>query len=175
MTDFGGGAMSLKGFFKPDVITVSPDQLVTEAAAVMRDYNVGDVVVVKEQGASKIPVGLLTDRDITVGCVAAASDRINDLSVEEVMTPKPVCAQESWGIYELVQAMRSNGVSRMPVVDQTGCLIGIISAKNILALLNDELSEIVEIADKQKHAGEHTKVKGGQPSSRAPSATPPIQ
>jgi CBS domain-containing protein len=163
--------MSLKGFFKPDVVTVTPDQLITEAAAIMRDYNVGDVVVIKNHSGKRTPVGLLTDRDIVVGAVASAADRLTDLSVEEVMTPSPICVTEDFGIYETVQTMRKAGVGRMPVVDATGNLIGIITAKNILALLNDELSEVVEISDtgKQAHRGRQ---KGAE--TRA-TPTPPVQ
>jgi CBS domain-containing protein len=165
--------MSLKGFFKADVVTVSPDQLVVEAASIMRDYHVGDVIVVKNHSGKRTPIGVLTDRDIVLKAVASASDRIANVSVEEIMTPAPVCVTEDFGIYETVQTMRKEGISRMPVVDANGSLIGIITAKNILALLNDELTEVVEISDAEREAGTRPQAKAGQPSAQI--SNQPIQ
>jgi CBS domain-containing protein len=158
--------MSLKGFFKPDVVTVTPDQLVTEAAAIMRDYHVGDVIVVKDHSGKRTPIGVLTDRDIVLNAVASAADRIGDLSVEDVMTPSPICVTEDFGIYETVQTMRKEGIARLPVVDANGSLVGIITAKNILALLNDELTEVVEISDTEREAGQRSRIKGTKPAAQ---------
>jgi CBS domain-containing protein len=144
--------MSLKGYYKKDVITVTAEQLIPEAAAIMRDYNVGGVVVTREQAGKKIPIGLLTDRDITINCVANNPELLKTMKVEEAMTHDPICAKESWGVYELVQTMRQEGVARMPIVSDDGILLGIVTAKNIFALLNDEFSELVEIGDKRKTA-----------------------
>lgn len=165
--------MSLKGFYKTDVKTVTPDHLVTEAAQMMRDFRVGDVVVVQNNGDKRVPVGLLTDRDITIGCVAESLDRLAEISVEEVMTKNPVCAREDEELYDIAQKMRHNGVGRMPVVDAQGMLIGIITAKNILAIISDELTEIVEISDTHREAGQaKQRPKGAQPSGRKDTQQP---
>lgn len=142
----------LTGFFKRDVVTVTPHDLVTEAAALMRDLQIGNVVVVRPSnvGEPKYPVGLLTDRDLAMGCVASSADRVSEMLVNEVMSIEPVCARETDGLYETVQMMRKMGVSRLPVVDERGALVGIITAKNILALLSDELTEVVEISDVER-------------------------
>jgi CBS domain-containing protein len=142
----------LTGFFKRDVVTVMPHDLVTDAALLMRDHQLGNVVVVRQahEGAPKYPVGLLTDRDLAMGCVASGGDRVNEMLVNEVMSIEPVCARETDGFYETVQTMRKMGVSRLPVVDEQGALVGIITAKNILALLSDELTEVVEISDVER-------------------------
>jgi CBS domain-containing protein len=152
-----GGEMSLKGFFKKDVVTVSSDCRVIEAAALMRDHRIGDVVIVKTEDGVRRPIGLLTDRDIVIGSVASGAERITELTVNDIMTHHPVCALEEDGLYEVAQAMRKEGVARMPVVSESGELIGIINAHNILALLSDELSEIVEIADTHREAGQQAR------------------
>lgn len=144
--------MSMKGFCKTNVVTVTPDISIIEAAALMRDRNVGNVVVVDTQvGASK-PIGLLTDRDIVIDSVASGAKDLDQLKVEDLMTRDPVCARDDEGIYEVALKMRQEAVGRMPIVDEKGHLCGIITSKNILALLNDELTELVSIADAQKQS-----------------------
>lgn len=142
----------LTGFYKRNVATVTPHDLVVTAAALMRDLQIGNVVVVKSStsGEAQYPVGLLTDRDIALGCVASGATNIQEMLVNEVMSVEPVCAHETDGLYETVQKMRKMGVSRLPVVDEKGALVGIITAKNILALLSDELTEVVEISDVER-------------------------
>lgn len=71
--------MSLKGFYKTDVVTVTPETPVREAAEIMQHRHVGDVVVVQEKGGKKKAVGMLTDRDITIGCVAKGFQNIDAL------------------------------------------------------------------------------------------------
>lgn len=166
--------MSLKGFYKTDTVSCSPDHLVIEAAQMMRDRHVGNIVVVRSEEGKTVPIGLLTDRDIVVGCVASAADRINDLSVEEVMTPNPVCANEDMSVHEVIHLMRQNGVTRLPLVDTSGSLKGIITSKRLLSFLNEELTGIVSIADARREAGQLTHPKRSQPSFRA-SAPPPQQ
>ncbi len=149
----------LRGFYKTDVVTLTQDEPVTKAAALMRDRHIGNVVVVRRLRSDGmrdafVPVGLITDRDIAIGCVASGSERAMEMSVEEVMSRDPICAKETDGIYEVVQTMRQMGVSRMPVVNELGHLVGIITAKNILALLSDELTEVVEISDAQREAAQ---------------------
>lgn len=164
--------MSLKGFYKENVITCTGNHLVTEAAEIMRDHHIGDLVVVRGENDKK-PVGLITDRDIAIGGVASAADRIMDLSVEELMTKDPVCATDDMGVYEVAQKMRREGVSRMPVLDANGDVCGILSATNILALLNDELTEVISISDTHKEAGSGRRIMGSQPSGRMSAQTGP--
>ena len=149
--------MSLKGFYKTDVVTVAADKSVIEAADIMRQRNVGDVVVVDEKGGARKPVGLLTDRDIVIGCIANGGSDVHTTKVSEVMSQDPVCCYETEGVYEVVQKMRQEGVGRMPIVDEKNNLIGIITSKNILALLSDELTELVSISDAQKEAAKNSK------------------
>ena len=145
--------MSLKGIYKPDVVTVTKDHLVIEAAKLMRDEHIGNVIVVDETTGRKTPIGFLTDRDIVIGCVAASDPtRIADVSVEEVMTRNPICAVEDEGVYSVLQKMRNEGVARLPVIDAQGSLVGIVTSGHLLQLLNDELTEIVMISESHKEA-----------------------
>ena len=145
--------MSLKGMFKEDVITIRPDALVTEAAMLMRDHKIGDVVVIDGDGKSA-PIGLITDRDIALHCVAGQLEQMAQLRVGDVMSRDIVCAKVSDGIYELIRKMRDEGIARIPVLADDGALCGIITAKKLLALISEELSSIIAIADSHKEAGQ---------------------
>jgi CBS domain-containing protein len=77
--------MLAKDIMKTHVITVSPSVPITEAALLMRDEDIGALVVVDDE---RNPVGIITDRDIVVSIIA---DRGNpeEILVKEVMTKKP--------------------------------------------------------------------------------------
>ena len=76
-----------------EVVYVSQDQTVREAAATMREYHVGDVVVTRESDGARIPIGILTDRDIALHIVAPKVDP-DSLTVADAMSPDLITAGE---------------------------------------------------------------------------------
>jgi CBS domain-containing protein len=126
---------------KRAVVTIGQQSGVMEAAKLMRDQHVGFLVVVEQKHGGQIPVGVLTDRDIVVQVLAAGADA-SLLTVGDVMTRKPVLANDSDDFAELIRGMRTAGVRRAPVVDDHGRLIGIVAlddAYDILANLMCDL------------------------------------
>ncbi|GHC82332.1 oxidoreductase [Nocardiopsis terrae] len=103
---------SVAEVMSPIVRSVTPDTHLREIAQIMRDENVGDVVVT-ESGHLR---GIVTDRDIVVRCLAAGGDpdrvRAQDVCSSELVT---VPRQSSVG--DAVHAMRSATVRRLPVVE----------------------------------------------------------
>lgn len=120
---------------------------VTEAAQVMREAHVGDVIVC--EGEQRRPIGILTDRDIVVGLVAMRIDP-ETVQVDDVMTPTLITINEDQGVYETIQLMERYGVSRLPVVSRDGVLIGVVSSADLLELLSREIGSLSRLADKQK-------------------------
>lgn len=119
-------------------ITVSPDATVQEAAHRMRSQKVGALVVVNTGG---MPVGVLTDRDITVNVVAQGKDPAS-VRVGTLIRRKPTVIREDAGILDATKLMSRRGIRRLPVVSQTGKLVGIISLDDLLMLLGGELGHI---------------------------------
>src|SRR5262245_4918065 len=120
-----------------DVDTASYDEKVLEAARRMRDRQVGTVIIVDEQR----PVGILTDRDLTVRVLAAGLDpRVTRVS--DVMTPSPTTVREDDSIEAALGYMRAGRFRRLPVVGQDGRLLGILALDDVLAMVTDELAEI---------------------------------
>jgi CBS domain-containing protein len=117
-----------------EVDLAQPGESAIEAACRMRDRRVGTLVVV--DGAGR-PVGLVTDRDLALRVVATGADpRV--ISVREVMTPHPRTVSEGTAIESALAVMRSGVLRRLPVVNDRGELVGILSLDDVLDLLAEE-------------------------------------
>ncbi|HEX6638515.1 MAG TPA: CBS domain-containing protein [Steroidobacteraceae bacterium] len=114
------------------VVTVRRHEELSTAAWMMRERHVGCLVVVDPMGTHGgwRPVGLLSDRDIVTNVFARECDP-RSMVVEEVMARHPVLVSGSCGIDEVLQRMRAAGVHRVPVVDERGCLTGILTRDDI--------------------------------------------
>src|SRR6186713_1759555 len=99
------------------VVTVRRHEELTTAARMMRERNVGCLVVVEAAGAAggERVIGMLTDREIVTAVIAREADPRN-LLVSEVMTQHPVTIPATSSLDEALQRMRSAGVRRIPVV-----------------------------------------------------------
>lgn len=127
-----------------DVVYVTKDTGLPQAAELMRKYHVGALVVVEESGGKRYPVGILTDRDIAV-CVVAADVEPRSLDVGDVVGPELFLAQEHDGVWETLQRMRQHGVRRLPVVRPDQSLLGIVTLDDLLELVAGELADMVKI------------------------------
>jgi CBS domain-containing protein len=116
----------------------SPGETVLEIARRMATAGVGSVVVVAD-GAS--PVGVLTDRDIAVRCVAEARDPAAT-AVSAVMTAPPACIHESTPIEAALSHMAGAHVRRVVVIDDAKRLVGILALDDVLELLAEEAATI---------------------------------
>jgi CBS domain-containing protein len=121
------------------VVCCEPDASVPDVAALMRKYHVGDVIVIEKTSASRIPIGIVTDRDIIMETVALQVDP-KVFTAGDIMTAPLVTVNEKEGLIETLRLMRTNKVRRMPVVTDAGTLFGIVTADDIINLLAMELS-----------------------------------
>lgn len=124
-----------------EVVVVSRETPVGEAARLMRQFHVGDVVVVTEEGGRRKPIGIVTDRDVVVEVVAPGLDA-SFITVGEIMTPGLATVVENFGVFEAIRYMRDKGVRRMPVVDADGALVGILVLDDLIELLAEELGAL---------------------------------
>ena len=118
---------------------------VLEAARRMRDRRVGTLVIVDDSGK---PVGLLTDRDLALRVVAAGGDP-RAISVGEVMTEHPKTVSERTPIESALSLMRSGSFRRLPVVNEDGKLVGIVSLDDVLSLLAEEFVLIGRLLERE--------------------------
>jgi CBS domain-containing protein len=125
------------------------DETVQEAALLMRKSHVGDLVVVDEPDGSRIPIGIITDRDIVVSVIALGLDPAS-LLVGDIMSDDLLTASEDDDVYETIERMRFRGIRRVPVVNPGGGLIGIVSVDDLLEFLAEEMSELSRISSHQQ-------------------------
>lgn len=130
-------------------ISCTRDETVQGAALLMRKHHVGDLIVVDQPDGEKIPVGILTDRDIVVSVIALALDPAS-LLVGDVMSDDLLVAKEIDDVYETIEKMRFRGIRRVPVVAESGALTGIVSVDDLLEFLADEMGELSRIAMHQQ-------------------------
>jgi CBS domain-containing protein len=127
-----------------DVVVAGRGTTAREAAKLMSENHVGNVVVVEDIGGRRVPVGIITDRDIVRNVVAEALDA-SLFTLGDLMARDLVTVREDQGVFECMQQMRINGIRRMPVVELKGGLIGIISLDDLIQLLAEEMSELAKV------------------------------
>jgi len=142
--------MNVGEYCNREVVYVERDSSIIDAAKLMRLYHVGDVVVVKEYNGRRMPVGILTDRDIIVKLVAEEV-ALDDVNVGDVMSFELQVAREQDDLYETLQRMRMRGVRRMPVIDLSGALIGLLTFDDLLELISEQLAQVAGLVDAELH------------------------
>jgi CBS domain-containing protein len=128
--------MRVADICKRDVDTARYEESALDAACRMRDRQVGTVVVLDGDR----PVGILTDRDLTVRVLAGGLDP--KTRVSEVMTPSPTTVREDATVATALGYMRSGRFRRLPVVGQDGHLRGILALDDVLGMVAESLAEI---------------------------------
>jgi CBS domain-containing protein len=133
-----------------DVVVAPKGEMVVDAAKRMRTSHVGDLVVVEIHNGRHVPVGIVTDRDIVIAAVAGDPEHINYLVVGEVMTRDLVTAAEQDSIEAALRKMHEHGIRRLPIVDTTGALVGILTLDDILRYLTAQQSELVALVAREQ-------------------------
>lgn len=128
-------------------ILIDRDASIQSAAKLMKERNVGSLVVMSgEDGASK-PVGLLTDRDIALKLFSKGISA--ESPVEKIMSKGVHSTRSDTGIAEVVDQMEKSGVRRILVQDEKHRLCGVVSADDILQLVGREIYGIGRLIEKQ--------------------------
>ncbi len=136
--------MTISAICSREVITVHRDATVLHAAMLMRQYHVGDVLVIEDREGKAVPVGILTDRDIVIELVATDLD-CRVITVGDIMLAHLAVVKEDEGIFDAIQLMSSKGIRRLPVVDKNGSLLGIVTLDDVLQLLAKEFDALAKL------------------------------
>jgi len=142
--------MTVGDFCNRQVVLACREESVTEAARRMRDFHVGTLVVVDEHEGRRFPVGVLTDRDLVVRILAQDRRAADATVVGEAMTSKLVTAQETDDLVDALKKMRSFGVRRLPVVNESGGLEGVLAFDDLVEFVADELSDLSSLLAREQ-------------------------
>ncbi len=141
--------MRVGEFCNREVVVIGEGSSITEAAVVMREHHVGDVVIVKARYGKQMPVGILTDRDIALEIIARGADpevvRVGDAMSFDLST-----VNEHDDLMHVIEVMRDKGIRRIPVTDADEALVGILTVDDILDVLSEVLIDLTHLVDRQK-------------------------
>ncbi len=120
----------VRDLMKREPVTCRATDALSEAAKRMWDGDFGVLPVVNDDGQ---PIGMLTDRDV---CMAAYTRGVplHELLVESTMSRTVFSCKTSDTLRALMDAMATHQVRRVPVVDEAGKLVGIVSLADIARL-----------------------------------------
>lgn len=129
--------MQVKDIMTPEVKLIDPEASVRAVAQKMRDDDVG-AVPVAENGRL---VGMVTDRDIVLRAVAEGAD-MDSHTARQVMSPKVLYCFDEQSSDEALRNMNENQVRRLPVLDRTKRLVGVVSLGDLAQHSPAELAGI---------------------------------
>jgi CBS domain-containing protein len=131
------------------VVFAHPDESVREAARRMRSCHVGNLVVVEEGTKGRVPVGIITDRDLVLEALATDRD-VDATKVGDIMTRDPVTIVDSEDLQQALERMRKHGIRRLPVVDRGKALVGILTLDDVLELVEEQVSDLVQLVVREQ-------------------------
>ena len=123
--------MRIREVMTESVVTAPPDCAVRNVAELMRERNVGSVVLVDGEGR---PVGFVTDRDLTISVLADSRDA-TDAAQAHASAPV-VTAESSMDVEQAAQLMVSHGIRRLPVLDGER-MVGILTLDDLAVRMGD--------------------------------------
>ncbi len=124
-------------------LTISADATVAEAASVMRDKEVGSLVVLEDSR----PAGIVTERDV-VTKVAASNRSSKATSVREIMTSPLIAVHPHQEVAEAAKVMAARRIRRLPVIKE-GKLVGMITENDIIRVW----PQLIEVTREWDRAG----------------------
>ena len=132
-----------------EVIVVEPEADAFQASRLMREFHVGDLVVVERHGEGNFPLGIVTDRDLVMEVLSQGIDPAS-VVMKDLMGEPLETVNEDEALLDTLQRMREKGLRRMPVVNDSGTLQGILTMDDILELLAGELMDVVALSVRQR-------------------------
>jgi len=141
--------MSVGEVCNREVVITDRESSILEVTKLMRRHHVGDVVITEDRDGERVPVGIVTDRDIVVELLAEEVD-LNAVDIGDVMSFELLIAREDDDILETIKRMQGKGVRRMPVVNQRGGLVGLLAMDDLVELIAEQLSDLVKLINTEQ-------------------------
>jgi CBS domain-containing protein len=136
--------------------TVTPETPVSDAARIMKEEDVGIVPVVERVGGAETRgrlVGVITDRDIAIRHVAEG--RSGDAPVRDVMSGGVKTCGPDDSVVTVLELMGREQVRRIPIVDERGSLVGVVSQADLARKADDPLRVEKTVAEISQPGGSH--------------------
>lgn len=139
------------------VVVARRHERALDAGRRMRDMHVGCLVVVEDHDDGPHPVGIVTDRDLLTLLVGTPA-RAEELALGDVIQRDLLVAREDLDVSEALERMRARGVRRLPVVDERGALLGILTYDDLVEWMGEQIADLAKLV-----ANEQRRERGARP------------
>ena len=134
--------MPVKNWMTTDVVSVGPDTSLLKVGKLMKDHHIRRIPVVDEAGQV---IGIISDRDVRDASPSKATTLdmyemhylLAELKAKNIMTTKPITVKPTDTVEQAALIMLDHKVGGLPVVDESGKLVGIISDHDVFKALVD--------------------------------------
>ncbi len=139
--------MKVKDVMTSDPVCCTPDSTLQRVAEMMVENDCGEIPVVESE-ESRLPVGVVTDRDITCRAVARGLNPL-EMRVADCMSTPCVTVMPDTPLEECIRVMEENKIRRVPVVDAGGACCGIVALADIAqhAARRDTAEVVKEVSE----------------------------
>ncbi len=145
--------MKIQDIMTKDPACVTPGTTVRDVAQLMQREDTGAVPVVESTDSRRL-VGMVTDRDLAIRVVAEGRD--GDTRVSEVMTGNRIATLNAdASVDDVMRRMADEQVRRIPIVDERGALVGIVSQADVVRKASDDGRSEQTIEDISRPGGRH--------------------
>jgi CBS domain-containing protein len=130
------------------VMTANVDQTIQSVCKTMNDNNLGGLVIVKRGISGNEPVGIITERDI-IRKIGEIDLFTTQTPIRELMGNNLVTIKPTNTISDAIELMHGNNIRRLPVIDNDGKMVGIITDKDILKVAATKSSIVTAYVPKE--------------------------
>lgn len=134
--------MPVGNLAQDDVVTADRDASIQDLAARMDEEHVGSIVIAEGDE----PVGIVTDRTIAL---TIRDGDVDSQTAEEVMAEDITTIREDAEAVELASRLGDEQVRRLPVVDDNGQLVGMVTLDDLVATIGEQLDEVADVIEAQ--------------------------
>jgi len=139
--------MKVKDMMHKGIECVAPDTAVSAVAQRMKELDVGAMPIAKD---GKL-LGMITDRDITIRCVAG-NENMSKVKAKDVMTQGVVYCRDNEDVEDAIRLMEGKQIRRLPVLDEAMRMVGMVSLGDVSHALPRDITGEVAKAVSAHHA-----------------------
>lgn len=132
------------------IISLPPEATLREAARLMKQEQIGDVLVMDSEDSGGALLGIVTDRDIALSLADMDDEEDSDLRVADIMSESVITGHVEDSIFKLISLMKNAGVTRIPLVNSQDEVVGVATARNLLEILTKSFFDLIQIGEQQR-------------------------
>jgi CBS domain-containing protein len=122
-------------FMNKNVKTATMDQTIYAISKTMYENSIGSVVIIKRTHYDTEPVGIITERDI-IRSIGSSELFSSQVSIRTLMSSPPITITTTRSITDAIETMQSTNIRRLPVIDDKGKMVGILTDKHVLKAIS---------------------------------------